>query len=173
MWVKIPMLFVLAIAAIQDCKNYRISNAWVVVCYGVGMITATLSGGLVGLIHAILRSLLPILVFYILYYIRALGAADLKIFGSAVLVCSAEEMKDLFIYSFAIGAAIAMVRLIHNGQLIVRLSNLKNYARQCLQDGSMDAYETFEDESSYLHFSVSILLAFCVITLREVFLSKF
>ncbi|MCR5641257.1 MAG: A24 family peptidase [Lachnospiraceae bacterium] len=173
MVVKLAGLLVLIIAAVYDCKSFRIPNTLILIGYGIGMIAAVVSGGASGLLHAVMRAAIPILGLYFLFYIRALGAGDLKLFSVIAIMCSTEEFMDFIIFSFAIGAAISLIRLFLNGQLIVRFSNFVNYIRACVQEGQVGPYHTFDGAGSYLHFSVSMLLAFCAVTLREVFLSRF
>ena len=168
MWVNIACFLVLIVALVYDIRSYRIPNTWILIGYGIGMMTAILSGGLIGLIQALLRATLPILILYALYVIRVLGAGDVKLLSCISLMCSTQEAIQLIFFSFCIGAVVTVIRLCINGQGVVRLFHFVTYIRYCVQTKQVVPYETFEDASSYLHFSVCILLAYAALTLREV-----
>ena len=171
--VKIPGLIVLLIATVYDYREYRIPNALILVGYGVTILSIVLCSGVSGVLPAIVRALIPIGLFYLLFFIRAIGAGDLKLLSLAALACSTEELFDLVVFSFVIGAAISAVRLLTNGQFIVRISSFIQYIQQCIWEGRVKPYHTFEDTASFLHFSLCILLAYCAIFCREVFVSRF
>ncbi len=170
MWINILCFLVLIVATVFDLRMYRIPNAWILIGYGIGMIAAILSGGLYGLLQTFLRATIPIFILYILFFIRAMGAGDVKLMSCIAMMCSTQKAVQLIIYSFCIGAVLSVIRLCINGQGVARVFQFFTYIRHCVQAGQIEEYHTIENQQSYLHFSVCILLAYCAITLREVWL---
>ena len=166
----IVAILVLTVAVTYDLKSYRIPNALILMGFGVGMVLAILRDGPIGLVHGLHRAAIPIAALYILFYVRALGAGDIKLFAITATICSTNrEVWEIILLSFVIGAIIGLIRLLLNGQLFARISNFVTYILQCVQSRSMELYRTVAIQDAYIHFSVCILLAYCTITLREVF----
>ncbi len=166
----IVAILVLTVAVIYDRKSYRIPNAWILMGFGVGLILAILRDGPMGLTYGLLRAAIPIVALYFLFYVRALGAGDIKLLAVMATMCSTtKEVWEIILLSFVIGAIIGLIRLLLNGQLFVRISNFVTYILQCAYSRSVEPYGTIAHQDAYLHFSVCILLAYCVLTLREVF----
>ena len=165
----IVAILVLTVAVIYDRKSYRIPNAWILMGFGAGLVLAILRDGSKGFFDGLLRAALPIVALYILFYVRALGAGDIKLLAATATMCSTtKEVWEIILLSFVIGAVIGLIRLLLNGQLFVRISNFVTYILQCVYRRSVEAYGTIAHQDAYLHFSVCILLAYCAITLREV-----
>ena len=165
----IVVIIVLTVAVAFDLKSYRIPNAWILVGFGAGLVLAIIREGPMGLFYGLLHAAIPIAALYILFYVRALGAGDMKLFAITATTCSTtQEVWEIILLSFVIGAGIGLARLILNGQLVSRISNFVTYFLQCVQSQSVEPYQTIAPKEAYLHFSVCILLAYAAVTLWEV-----
>ena len=169
MMEHIVAFLVLTVAVGFNWKHYRIPNTLVLIGFGAGLILSVIREGSMGLLHGLLRAAIPVFALYLLFFVRTLGAGDIKLFAVTATMCSTtEEVWKIILLSFVIGAVIGLIRLLLNGQLFVRISNFVTYFLQCVQSQSVEPYQTIAPKEAYLHFSVCILLAYAAVTLWEV-----
>lgn len=74
-------LTLLSVAVVMDIQSFRISNRLIVSGFVSGLFLQVLEAGVKGLGVFILNVSIPIILFYLLFLIRALGAGDIKLFS--------------------------------------------------------------------------------------------
>ena len=76
------VLCLVAVAVCMDLKKEKVSNEWILCGWAVGSFWQIWSGGIRGLAVFFLGALLPLTILFLLYYLRMLGAADLKLLSA-------------------------------------------------------------------------------------------
>lgn len=135
------MLSLLGAGAFYDVREHRIPNWWVVLGVGVGILRSIFeSGSAFGGFLFLFRFMAVIVVFFVLFLCRMIGAGDIKM---AALICGylGFSMGTVAIgCGFIIGAVWSLLKMILNGSLFVRFSYLFTYIRCVIQTGKLSAY---------------------------------
>lgn len=161
-------LLLAACAATTDCLHGKIPNGIILLGYLLG-ISYRIMGALdVGWGVLILRMLWPILALFPVFLIRGMGAGDLKLFSLLSLYSEFEVMLYLMGIALTLSATGALVRMVRRKELGLRLWNLKNYAVDCLLNGSISPYKSIGSEGSTIHMGIYILLACFLVSIWEV-----
>lgn len=155
------------LSAVTDQKTGKIPNFFILAGYGLGLLSHS-SAGMPGVAGSIGSAIGILILLYPLYYIRGLGAGDIKLLSVTASVISISLFLKILFLSFLIGAVISLFRMIKTGQLFYRLWNLKMYAETCLCAGKIEAYATIPGKQSYLHFAVCIAAAGLMVLMGEV-----
>ena len=156
-------------AVVYDFYITKIPNYLILIGYVMGMCLLIYQMGWYGIFVFLGRALWPIVLFYVLYLMRSLGAGDIKLMSVVSVFFSLEDTSIILILSFLTGAICAFIRMKRTNQLYFRLRNLKDYAQKCYLQGRLLPYETAIISDSYLHFSIFILLGFVLSLGWEVF----
>lgn len=99
-----PVLFLLSIAVANDIFTYKVKNIWIIFLFGISCIlrfrTEGISGVGIGLLQMlfVLTCLLPV------FAVRALGAADIKIFLALSVFFPLKAILFIICASLIIGA---------------------------------------------------------------------
>lgn len=136
----------LAGGAAYDLRDHRVPNWWVLGGGGIGL-------GIVWWLYAggadtawqipvwfFLRLLVAIAVFFPLFYVRMIGAGDIKLIA---LICGFLEFRDgslSIVYGFLIGAAMALIKMLVQRNLFQRLNYLYAYFRRLILTKEVRAY---------------------------------
>lgn len=162
---KIVLCLILGVATVQDYIKSRISN-WLIMCGLVlGLIFQIYFHGISGIAHFLVGALLPIILLYLLYLMRVLGAGDIKLFSVIGSFLNFKEMQICILVAFLAGALWSLVRLVHEKTLFLRLEEAIIYFFE-LASGERKAYVSSGGERSKIHFatciSVGALLAMLI-----------
>jgi prepilin peptidase CpaA len=130
LYFLIAAAVVAGIAAVTDAKTGRIPNwlthgtlvAALVAHFFAGMsFTHSWSGGLRGLGASAAGALMCTLVPALMYWKRAIGGGDLKLFAAIGALCHPMDGLEMETYAFIAAALIAPAKLAYNGQLFATL----------------------------------------------------
>ena len=149
---------ILIAAVVFDLKTGRIPNKLILTGYLAGILLQVIESGPAGIFIFFQRAGSPIMLLYVLYYIKALGAGDVKLYSVTAVYFPFSQMKYVFLYSFLLGAAASLVRVLQKRQLRIRLWKLWDYASDCMEEHSLLRYQTLPEAASFLHFSIYIML---------------
>ncbi len=153
----------LAYAVWMDKKTRKISNRLIVLGLGLGCIRNLVEYGWKGSFYFLIQISLPVLIFYLLFLMRALGAGDIKLFSVIGSCIGLRELVKVVIYSFFAGAVFSILLLIRNQNLHTRLIYFLNYVRTALNTKSIIKYDHESDgKQNYIHFSAAIFIGFCI-----------
>lgn len=147
-------------AAISDVKTGKISNKLILSGYMLGIVFSVLKNGPPGVIVFIVKVSWPIVLFFIFFYIRSLGAGDIKLFSVLSPFVDSQCMARIIILSLFIGAGISCHRILINNEIQERLINIKYYIESCIYQKKILKYPTINKESSYINFAVCILFGY-------------
>lgn len=124
--------------------------------------------GYEGLPGLLIRVAWPVATLYILFFIRAMGAGDIKLFGVISGFLNTEMMISVLCVSFFIGAGFSCYRILKNKDIFYRLTRIAEYFRSCFVEGRILTYSTVDKENSKLRFGICILGGFVCSYIGEI-----
>lgn len=135
------MLTFLTMAAVMDYKEWRISNR--LICAGLiwGLAFRILGEGSAGVVYFLINLSIPVILLFLLFQMRVLGAGDIKLFSMAGGFLSTEQLMHLMVLSFLAAAVIGLGKLVYIGRRPV----------------------FFWKERTLIHFSTAILVAYFIL----------
>ena len=116
----------------------KISNRLIVCGLIWGLVLKIWGNGYVGILYFILNITIPVVLLYLLFQMRALGAGDIKLFSVVGSFITTEQLIRVMLYSFVIAAILGMGKVLY-----LHLGHRK-------QGG---------EKLTKIHFSIAILLA--------------
>ena len=142
----IPLIATASVAVVQDLRDWRIPNWLIAVGLMQGMIiSAWMRGVSQGLLVSISGCVIPVLVLYVLFLMRALGAGDIKLFAVAGTFVGTDVVR-VMIYSFLAGGVISLFFLLK--EFLLSITNRKGLPEEKFERSVMKAR---------VHFSVAIM----------------
>ncbi|MCX7921656.1 MAG: prepilin peptidase [Clostridia bacterium] len=149
----------LILALISDIKYYKIKNVIVFPFILLGFATNILLTGLGGIPFSFYGTILPIIVLFILYALRMLGAGDIKLFSALGAIMGSKFIAFSMAYSFVSGGVIGVFILLANKNGIQRMKYLFQYLLSCLLSLKLFPYTDFEDKSDKAKFRFAYAIA--------------
>lgn len=147
----------------MDIRTKKISNRLILSGLLLGCIRNLTEYGWKGSIYFLILISLPVLVFYLLFLMRALGAGDIKLFSVISSCIGLEGFVEVVKFSFLAGAVCSFLLLLRNQNLYHRIAYLSDYIRTALLTKSIAKYDYESDgKQNFIHFSVSILIGYMV-----------
>ena len=161
--VEICLFCLLAAAVWMDVRMGRISNRLIIPGLLTGFIRNLAESGWRGSIYFLIQISVPVLIFFLLFLMHALGAGDIKLFSVIGSCIGLKRLFRVIIISFLAGAAGSLFTLLWNKNLYTRLIYFSNYVRTALHTKSITAYDFKSDgKQNYIHFSIAILIGYCL-----------
>ena len=137
----------------MDIRTGKISNRLIGLGLFLGYIFNLIEYGWNGSFYFLIRISVPVLLFYLLFLMRALGAGDIKLFSVISSCIGLKGVLDIIIYSFLTGAVLSLIVLIHNKNLYSRIAYLSEYVKRALYTKSIAKYDYKSDgNQKYIHF---------------------
>ena len=162
----LSVLTLLLTAVWMDLKTDRISNRLILFGLFLGLPYQILLNGARGILVFLLNGCVPILLFFLFYRIKALGAGDIKLLSVLGVFLDKDVYFWAILYIFASGAVIGVIKLFVHGVLWKRLCMLGRYAAGALTTACLPSYGSNEAETDYwenrIHFSVAILAGYLI-----------
>lgn len=162
------VLFLSFCAYLCDRRSGIIPNALIMMGYAAGFIYAICEKGPPGIIGAIISAVWPILLLFVLFRIRALGAGDIKLFSVISIFLNYKEMLAVIYLSFVAGAIVGIIRLMRTGQTLAHLKNFQSYLIRVAYEKKLYSYETVNTKIGILHFAGCIFASVLMLYLWEV-----
>ncbi len=106
---------------------------------------------------------IPIILLYLLFQMRVLGAGDIKLFSMIGSILTTEELFRCMAYSFAAAGAGAAFFLLADKNRWQKLRYAGGYLLDILKTGKIESYRPpYEKESVLFAFSVPVLFGTAV-----------
>lgn len=159
------ILMVLAtVAACMDLVSERIDNRLILFGWVLGLGYQIGHLGSAGIPVFLVGALAPVLLLYLLFYFRMLGAGDIKLFSvlggfmgpAAILKCVA--------VSFILGAVLSVGFVLVCGNLMSRLWYFANYLNRVFTTKKVIPYYLPGKRMENIHFSIPILMGVMIYT---------
>lgn len=156
-------LLLLLAAAVTDVRSGRISNR--LICLGLmsGLIFQIWESGWRGSVLFVIQVFFPVIVLYLLFLMRALGAGDIKLFSVVSGIWSLKVICCCMVFSFLAGAVVSLGKLLFYKNLGTRLRYFCHYVQLSLTAKNIGTYDRGTSEKeTIIHFSVAILIGFLI-----------
>ena len=157
-------LTVLAISLAIDLVSGRIPGSVSIAGLVISQIYALCSTGSVTYaMFALISGIMVLVILYPLFAIGGLGAGDIKLMMMLPGFMGIRTSVCAIMYSFVFCALIGIVLLYIRGNLMFRLTEVKNYITAVRMSGKISRYETFPSGvknaslSNRIHFTVPLL----------------
>ncbi len=133
------MLLVLAV--MTDFRERRISNRLIAFGLFIGLILRILGEGSAGIVHFLVNISIPVILLFLLFQLRALGAGDIKLFSVVGGFLETRELLAVIAVAFLAASVIGLGKLLYQ-----KLSARKTDGNRTLK-----------------HFSLEILIGYIVV----------
>ncbi len=154
-------LLLLGAAAVMDIRSSKISNRLILGGWAAGLAMQVARLGLPGVGVFIRNASVPVILFYLLFLMRALGAGDIKLFSVIGGIWDLRMLFATILASFFVAAGMSLAKMLYHGNLISRLCVFASYARQTFVNGRLSKYPIGpEGKQHIIHFSIAILIGF-------------
>lgn len=141
----------------MDLKEERVDNSWICLGWMWGSLWQLWFFGVRGMWVWVAGFLIPLLLLYPLFYLRMLGAADLKLLSALGGFLGPHGIICCVGYSFCAGAVLALAILVVRRSLVERLHYFFQYIQSSSQMGELRPYGRPGRRPENLHFTVPIL----------------
>ncbi len=160
----IVLAVILAAAVTGDILRCRISNTIVAAGLAAGFLINFLAEGSSGLVKSTLGALLPVLLLFILFALRMLGAGDIKLFCAVGAIMGAEFTAYAAAFSFLAGGIIALTVMLARGNVRRRFAFVAAYLKTVFLTQSFVPYTEFDDKAdgAKFRFSPAIAAGCCI-----------
>ena len=105
-----------------------------------------------------LGALLPLTILFLLYYLRMLGAADLKLLSAVGGIIGPKKILVCMLYSFFLGAILAFLLLVARRSLAERLRYFFHYLWNFIRTKEFAPYGLTGNRPENMHFTVPVFL---------------
>lgn len=139
--VNLVLAGLLSCAVYTDLTQTRISNRLIVLGLMIGFVFRLWSEGLVGVFFYVVNISIPVILLFLLFQMRVLGAGDIKLFSMLGTFISTEQLLKLMVLAFCVGALLGICKMIY--QFIFRKYELGKLTQ--------------------VHFSPAILIAYLLV----------
>lgn len=144
-----------------DVRTGRISNRLIGLGLFLGYIRNLSEYGWNGSFYFLIQISVPVLMFYLLFLMRALGAGDIKLFSVICSCIGFHGFVKVVIYSFLAGAVFSVLVLIYNKNFYARLAYFSEYVCTVLQTKSIAKYDYESDgKQNFIHFSIAVFIGY-------------
>ena len=125
----------------MDFRERRISNRLIALGLVSGLILRVIGEGSIGIVHFIVNISIPVILLFLLFQLRALGAGDIKLFSVVGGFVMIQQLLAVIVAAFFAGAVIGLGKLA--------------YRRLCTKEK--------HGTKTLIHFSLAILIGYAVI----------
>ncbi len=102
------------IATAMDIKYMRISNRLILIGLGIALVRRLFCEGISGVLTGIFQISFPIIILYLLFLIRALGAGDIKLFSVIGGFVNFKVLVWCMIYAFIAAAVFSLGKVLYS-----------------------------------------------------------
>ena len=107
------LIGLLLYAVYMDMTRTIISNRLVIVGFILGLVLRIFGEGRAGILVYIVNISSPVILLYLLFHLRALGAGDIKLFSMVGVFVSTEQLLQIMVMAFLTGAVFGVIKLLY------------------------------------------------------------
>lgn len=147
----------------MDLKSFKIKNHLILSGILLGLIFHLIEKNLNNFFNSILGSILPLIILFPLFKLKALGAGDIKLFSIIGLFFGKAFVLQTILYSFLIGGALSIIHLARKRQFLSRYQYLIQYTKTYFLKNStakLTPYYNIKEQGykGVIHFTAAIFL---------------
>lgn len=148
-YVKLAINIVLMTFALaSDIRTYKIKNRLVSIFIVIGIAINVVLKGKEGIGFSLIGMVVPIVVLFLLYYLKMLGAGDIKLFAAIGAIMGVKFILYAMVYSFLAGGMIALFIMLVRKNALQRFKYFTHYIKACMLSISLLPYNEFEDKAN-------------------------
>lgn len=152
------MLCMLVVAAVQDVRSGKISNRLIVTGLIMGLIIQVMEHRICGVYYFLRNISVPVVLLYLLFQMRVLGAGDIKLFSMIGSILTIGELFRCMVYGFAAAGAGAVLFLAVDRRRWQRIQYGVHYVLDFLYTKKLKPYQPpYPKEAFSYAFSVPVL----------------
>lgn len=165
------VLALLISAAVSDARTYKISNSINYFFILFGTLSNMIFDGLRGLELSLAGIIAPIVILFVLYALRMLGAGDIKLFCGIGAIMGVKFVLHSIAFSVISGGAIAFLIMLFRKNAGVRFAYFFTYMKSCLLSAAILPYSDFSDKTDggKMHFSYAVVCGTSVFIAVQLF----
>ena len=111
----------------------------------------------------LIQVIFPVIVLFLLFLMRALGAGDIKLFSIIGAIWNLKVLGYCMFFAFVTGAVFSLIKLVYQKNLFKSLNLFFQYVQVSLQEGKVISYDRVCDgKQNIIYFSIVILIGFCI-----------
>ncbi len=160
------LLHFIGAAVLWDITQKRIPNEVIITGLFLGVTYQLWCFRWMGLLFFLSGAMLPIVLLWILYYFRMIGAGDIKLLCMIGGFLGPTGGFYSILDTFLIGGVISSILFLKRRNFFSRLCYFKRYLFQYLETRQWEPYRKPEDEDSHLYFSIPVFLSVLVYVVR-------
>lgn len=107
------MLIILIVAVVTDLRETRISNRLIASGLILGLAFRAVGAGVAGVVHFLVNISIPVILLFLLFQLRVLGAGDIKLFSVIAGFMTIRQTLYVIFASFVAGGVIGMAKLLY------------------------------------------------------------
>lgn len=157
--IHLELALLVALAVISDIGTCKIKNILIVIFTCTGLVTSLAAEGLKGLAGSAAGAVIPFILLFTLYFLRMLGAGDIKLFCTIGAIGGPVFVIYSMVYSFLSGGIMALALILLRRNARERAAYLTAYIKACFLSRSLLPYTDFTNNSDGAKFRFSIAIA--------------
>lgn len=153
----LSMIGIGTVAAVTDLKTGKIPNRLILLGLVIGCMFQITEKGILGLLVFAGGAGVPILIFGMLYYLRMLGAGDIKLLCTVGGLAGPMGCLHCIFLTIFWGGFLSLGLMLYRKNLVRRMEVFFRYISQ-YGKGSRETYSKYTQEDAKFCFSVPVLL---------------
>lgn len=110
-------------AVVTDFREMRISNRLIASGLILGLALRIMGEGSAGIVHFLVNISIPVILLFLLFQLRALGAGDIKLFSVIAGFLSIRQTLYVMVASFVAGGGIGVIKMLYLKVVTGRFGN--------------------------------------------------
>ncbi|MCI9416348.1 MAG: prepilin peptidase [Eubacterium sp.] len=152
------LLCLLVLAAVEDVRSGKVSNRLIATGLMTGVFVQIYERRVCGVYYFLGNISIPVILLYLLFQMRVLGAGDIKLFSMIGGILTIQELFAIMAYSFIAAGAGAGLYLVVDQQRRQKLYYAGRYLLDFVRTGKIEPYlPPFASESFSFALSVPVL----------------
>lgn len=156
-------------AVYEDIRSYTISNRLILTGWISGFLLQVMEKGIQGIGYWCLGSIIPIIITYVLFYFKMLGAGDIKLLSVIGGMCGIGFLKSVLPASLFVGAVLSLMQMFRWKQLKIRFLYFFKYVTEMIETKQYAPYYESERDGTkcVIRYSIAVGIAVCICMIRE------
>ncbi|MCT4542043.1 MAG: prepilin peptidase [Vallitalea sp.] len=152
--VCILLIFVLY----TDTKKYTIYNSVIILFSCIGLVLNYIESGYIGLINWFIGLILPIIILFILFMLRTIGAGDIKLIAVISSLLGINFIVQASIYILISATIMSIIKMIINRNLFIRIKHFFNFIHNIIINKEVGIYDELNkgDKNKIIRLSYAI-----------------
>ncbi len=169
--MKMFIITLLSLSVGFDFRDRKVPNEVILAGYLVGGIYRIIAAGSgLGIILFLRDAMVPVVLLYLLFIIRALGAGDIKLLSVIAGIIGIEDTLLIVGSSFAVGAVASAVKMAIHREIAIAIRTAVAYLGRIIKSGKIEKYpEERRDSKNTIHFTLAIAVGYVIVLGRDCF----